>query len=343
MSRQDLIDQLKSLLVSIDEIDDEKLLRPTLGEVSLSDRFADDLAQIKKDLAFAIQYAPYVRNGDLENIRGYYQNISSLIQEQVRRSPENYVTAVQPFLNDIRGNLEGLKQFDPPFICAAIKERGFLDDEGIRRAYESTVQSIKQEAKNSLRGIKDESKSILEEAEQLAKRIEGRARLTASGISVEKAQKQFREAQASINMRVKIWAGLSGLCSLAFIGVVIYFMFVEALPEMSGWSALYYTAIRITMLTAVGTTAAFCLRILRAHLHMSEKNRHRQRVANSIDAFVQSAVTPEQRDLILSQLVESVIQFGNSGLLQRGDDNLYRPKMTVDAITRAVSGDPRKD
>ena len=54
-------------------------------------------------------------------------------------------------------------------------------------------------------------------------------------------------------------------------------------------------------------------------------------------AFVESAATPEQRDLILSQLVESVVQFGNSGLLQKEDDHLYRPKMTIDSITRTLT------
>ncbi len=85
------------------------------------------------------------------------------------------------------------------------------------------------------------------------------------------------------------------------------------------------------------------MKILRAQLHMCEKNRHRQRVANSMEAFVASAVTPEQRDLILSQLVESVVQFGNSGLVQREDDHAYRPRMTIDSINRNLSTMPQKD
>ena len=76
---------------------------------------------------------------------------------------------------------------------------------------------------------------------------------------------------------------------------------------------------------------------------MSEKNRHRQRVANSMEAFVQSAVTPEQRDLILSQLVESIVQFGHSGLVQREDDYAYRPKMTIDSISRTLPTSHQKD
>jgi len=92
----------------------------------------------------------------------------------------------------------------------------------------------------------------------------------------------------------------------------------------------------------VGAAATFCLRILRAQMHMSQHNRHRQRVANSMEAFVEAAITPEQRDLILAQLVSSVVDFGTSGLLSREDDSVYAPKMTIDSITRMISQPPSK-
>jgi len=75
---------------------------------------------------------------------------------------------------------------------------------------------------------------------------------------------------------------------------------------------------------------------------MSHHNRHRQRVANSMEAFVQAAITPEQRDLILAQLVTSVVDFGTSGLLSKEDDAIYAPKMTIDSITRTISQAPTK-
>jgi hypothetical protein len=109
------------------------------------------------------------------------------------------------------------------------------------------------------------------------------------------------------------------------------------LPEGMKWEIVYFAAIRITILTAVGATATFCLRMLRAHMHMSQQNLHRQRIANSMAAFVESAITPEQRDLILAQLVSSVADFGSSGLLSHEDDTVYSPKMTIEAITRTLS------
>ena len=238
-------------------------------------------------------------------------------------------------------SLEELKQFWPPFVTAAVESRGFLEDEGARREHERTIESIKKESESALQQVQSEAQKTIAEAQALAEQIENRARLTASGISVEEAQKQFREAQTALDRRVKIWSGLGVACVVGFIATAIFFAVVD-LPDQWRWHVIYYGAIRVSILTAIGTAAAFCLKILRAHLHMSEKNRHRQRVANSIGAFVESAVTPEQRDLILSQLVESVIQFGNSGLLQREDDNVYRPKMTIDSIMRTLSANPAK-
>src|SRR5690606_24349582 len=171
-------------------------------------------------------------------------------------------------------------------------------------------------------------------AKKLAQQIEERARKTAAHISVEAAQEQFREAQKDHKKQVRLWAILSLISIFAFIITAIYLASVKY-PEQWQWHVIYYTAIRITILTAVGAIAAFCLKILRANMHMSAHNLHRQRVANSLAAFVESAVTPEQRDLILAHLVDSIATFGNSGLLKE-EDSIYSPKMTIDTITRNI-------
>lgn len=77
-------------------------------------------------------------------------------------------------------------------------------------------------------------------------------------------------------------------------------------------------------------------------MHMYQQNLHRQRVTNSMAAFVESAVTPEQRDLILAHLVDAVAAFGCSGLLAKEDDAVYVPKMTIDSITRNIGIPPAK-
>ena len=69
-------------------------------------------------------------------------------------------------------------------------------------------------------------------------------------------------------------------------------------------------------------------------MHLREVNEHRQRLANSIQSFVDAAATPEQRDMILAQLVDALSSFGRSGLVDGADDSAGR--MMIENVTRGV-------
>lgn len=95
------------------------------------------------------------------------------------------------------------------------------------------------------------------------------------------------------------------------LGLPFLFM-AWPLPGPEPWPlALYHTVLRVFVLSAAGASATFSFRILRAHLHMVERNRHRVRVANSVEIFVNSTLDPQQRDLILAKLAEAIIDFGD--------------------------------
>ena len=340
MASENQINQLQGVVNTILSIDENKLLRPSLGEESLKEDFAPKWLEIQTKVKFLLQYAHELHDEPIGGICGTLHAISAAMQQQADSQNVDYVARRPGFLTNIDQQLEELKRYWPPVVTAAVEARRFLEDEGVRQEYEQTIESIKKESESALQQVQGEARKTIEEARVLAEQIEKRARLTATRISVKEAQEQFQQAQAALDKQVKIWACLGSVCIAGFICVSLYFITVD-LPD--GWQVIYHSAIRISILTAIGTTAAFCLKILRAQLHMREKNRHRQRVANSMEAFVASAVTPEQRDLILSQLVESVVQFGNSGLVQREDDHVYRPKMTIDSINRTLSTNPQKD
>lgn len=335
------MEEFSEELVDI-EYEQKKLLRPELGELGLQTDFESDFREILKMAEFASANIADVHHEQAQEILNQFEQIIAQLKEQSERESQDYAACREDFLDNTRYYLEELKKCRGPLLWSAIESRGLLDDEGIKREYEKTIASIKEESENALKQVKEESEKTIEEARVLAEQIESRARSTAARISVEEAQTQFREAQNALDRRVTMWACLSGLSAVVFLIVAAYFVTID-LADQSGWHVVYYSAIRVTILAAIGTAAAFCFKILRAHMHMSEKNRHRQRIANSMGAFVESAVTPEQRDMILSQLVESVVQFGNSGLIHREEDNLYRPKMTIDAITRTLFRNPQKE
>lgn len=341
MATEEQIDRLKDLASDIRKVDKEKLLRPSLGEEALQKDFEPKLEEIYGKFEFALEHSLEVHDNHLHNVFQSLNQIKSEIESQANRSNVDYVGQRTSFLTNIDRYLDQLKEFWPPFVTAAVEKRGFLEDEGVRREYERSIESLKTESESALQQVQSEAQKTIAEARELAEQIENRARLTAARISVDEAQKQFHEAQRGLDRGVKTWAVIGGIFVVGFIGTALQFATAD-LPDQWRWEVIYFGAVRVSILAAIGTAAAFCLRILRAHLHMSEKNRHRQRVANSIGAFVESAVTPEQRDQILSQLVESVIQFGNSGLLQREDDNVYRPKLTIDSIMRTLTSSSGK-
>ncbi len=335
MATQAQLANLKRISEKFKSIEQEKLLRSSLGEESLKSVFGPRLELLSKKLDFAQEYAPSVNDNVIASIVNVFNSFFNEMDAQAKRNNAEYVSQRTQFLANIDSYFEQLLNFWSPFITAAIEMRGFLQDEGIKKEYERTIEAMRNESANSLKLVRDEANRTIEEARKLAQQIEERARKTAAHISVGAAQEQFRLAQVDHAKQVKLWSWLSGGSIGAFLATAIYLAQVH-LPEEWNWHVIYYTAIRITFLSAVGALAAFCLRILRAHMHMSQHNLHRQRVANSMAAFVESAVTPEQRDLILSELVDAVVAFGTSGLLQREDDNIYSPKMTIDSITRTL-------
>jgi hypothetical protein len=328
---------LVATLSAIKKVDKDRLLRGTLGEESLQQSgFAETLETILQKATFALEYAEKVDDGSVNNANNIFNQIKGTLEAQAQRNNPEYVNQKQTFLTNIPTYLEQLREFWPPFVTAAVEARGFLQDEGIRQEYQRTVSEMKGQAEESLKHVREESEKTLAGAKKLAQEIEDRARKTAAHIAVEAAQEQFEKAQTALKSQVKLWAWLSGIATAAFILLAVYLAKIH-LPEGMKWEIVYFAAIRITILTAVGATATFCLRMLRAHMHMSQQNLHRQRIANSMAAFVESAITPEQRDLILAQLVSSVADFGSSGLLSHEDDTVYSPKMTIEAITRTLS------
>jgi hypothetical protein len=337
MASEQSMKQMEQILNDLKGIDRAKLLRPKIGEESLEQTgFAKTVDTSLKKAAFAYQYGVDVDDSVFSAVMNVFSNLRSILKTQADCNNAEYVQRKGGFIIQVDSTIQQLRQYWTHFVAAAIEARGFLEDEGIRKEYQETVDKMKAQADEAVKHVQEESNKTIEEARKLAKEIEDRARRTAAHISVEEAQRQFREAQQDVDKQVKLWAVLS-VGSLAAFLLVAIFLSRVTLPDQWQWHVVYYTAIRITILTAVGATATFCLRILRAQLHMSHHNRHRQRVANSMQAFVEAAVTPEQRDLILAELVTAVVDFGTSGLLSKEDDTIYTPKMTIDSITRTIS------
>ena len=337
MASEQQLQNLTATVAKLNAVDSVKLLRKDLGVESLDSLFADDLEKIKSLAVFAEQHAATVHDEYVEQARSTLEQIANYMEAQAGRTSADYINEREDFLYVVREQVEEAKRWLPSFAGSAVLERGFLEDEGIRREYERVVLDLKAETEATLARVKEQADKAVEDAKKLADEIESRARKSATRMSVDEAQRQFSGATSELQKKANMWAWLTAVSVLVLLALPFAFMYWP-LPDGDDWPAvLYYALLRVFVLSAVGAAATICVRLFRAHLHMVEKNRHRVRVANSIESFVNSALEPQQRDLLLAKLAEAVIDFGDSGIIKSERDETTSSAVSGDLIGRILA------
>lgn len=337
MASEQKLQELATTVARLDAVDSAKLLREDLGVESLERVFAEDLGKIKLLAAFVRQHAATVHDSYVDQACSTLNEIANQLEAQADRPSAEYINQREEFLNAVRGQFEEAKMWLPLFAGSAVLERGFLEDEGIRREYERVVEDLKAETNATLARVKEQADKAVADAKTLANEIESRARKSATRMSVDEAQRQFSEATSELQKKANTWGWLAGLSIVVLLALPIVFMYWP-LPDSDNWPvALYHTLLRVFVLSAGGAAVTACVRLFRAHLHMVEKNRHRVRVANSIESFVNSALEPQQRDLLLAKLAEAVIDFGDSGIIKSERDEPKSSTMSGDLVGRILA------
>jgi hypothetical protein len=337
MANPQQVAALKAQVEAYDKIDFEKLERRNLGDESMAKEIAPRVERIQRLKTILLANPLGVHNEVVAQAASFMTQLVQILSQQAARASGEYIANRAPVLTAVDTTLEEAKRAEPMFVSAALEARGFLEDQGIRDEYQRTIAALESQTQATLTQVRTEATKAIEEAKKMADEIEAKARRTAAKVSVEEAQRQFSEAQRSFTISVRIWATLSVGLILLFFGVVYLFSRVP-LPDDWRWQLIYHTALRITTLSAIGALAGYALKTLSAYMNMKERNLHRQRVANSIEAFVVSAQTPEVRDVILSQLVDAIVSFGNTGLLSKDADSLGAHRMATQAADRLIDG-----
>jgi hypothetical protein len=131
-----------------------------------------------------------------------------------------------------------------------------------------------------------------------------------------------------------IWGGIG----IVLISVLIYFIFhLLGLTFKDGWSTelIYASVIRLAILGFLGYLLGFSLKILKSYMHIKEHYHHRFRIANSMASFVESANNKDHRDIILTKLIESVMEFGSSGMINNDDEK--NSKISIDNLAGFIN------
>ena len=236
-----------------------------------------------------------------------------------------------------------------------------LSEEDFPRKRAAALHDIESKSAESAQKIETavtEARSHIQSAaEEAAAELEA-AKAKANEISVKGAQDQFAAAADGLRSKATGWTALTVVLFFALIAVLCWLLvyppplissIVAALSPQTKQptppvsvslliaASAYFTSIRLALIGVLGIGLAFCLRMTRAYFHMIEHNHHKSRVTNSIEAFVASVRTNEQKDLVLSKLVDSVTQFGDSGILDKeSDKSAALPAVFFEAVTKNI-------
>ena len=144
MASEQIRQELAAAVNRIDGIDSAKLLRKNLGDESLEGVFSKDLEKINSLAAFARQHAAIVHDSYASQAIGTFNNIAHEMETQAVRSSAEYISYRASFLQSVRQHVEDARSWLPMFAGSAVLERGFLEDEGIRREYERVVEDLNE-------------------------------------------------------------------------------------------------------------------------------------------------------------------------------------------------------
>ncbi len=207
--------RLSAALASIDKVDRKKLERPQLGEESLAGEFEGRFDTLQKLRNLIEEYAPFVHKNHVDRACGTLEGIGAVLANHCKLGNSEWIAQRNAIQEQFDQHLADLREPLPAFVAAAVVERGLLRDEDFRREHERAVEAIKKQAEATLAHVETESKRILGEAQKIAEEIEKKARRTATGISVQEAQKQFKQAQKGFTTAAIWWGGLLRLLSAA--------------------------------------------------------------------------------------------------------------------------------
>lgn len=324
---------MSQTITIIKGLDRDKIIRPEYGQTSLKS-WVPVFDDMQNKFDFILKYWSQVNVNTNQEVQSALTSIHGQLMELIGFSESHFVSRRQNVIGQIANDFNIIKKHWPHYVIAAIDDSGLLLNLDFKKEFETFKNDLDKLTKDAKKDIKSESQKIINQAKNEAGKIESLARKTAQKISVKEAQDQFEAAASNNVTNIKIWGGITIGLIIVFSVLVICMLFVE-LDSDDTWEIIYHSVLRLTIIAFVGTLLAFCLKILRSHLHMKEHNLHRQRIANSMASFAESATNQEQRDIILSRLVDSVATFGNSGMI--GNDEDGSSKITIDNITRTLS------
>ena len=274
--------------------------RRNMGDQSLY----SDLQPIKEEtlllVDLALKNARLVDHITVQGIIGFISTLDAKLNEISQLQDDRYIQEKTNILHNLRELLASAREWKTTLTAAGVLDMGL------------------PETARALEDFRREASDFHERVEKTAtdkiQQFQSVVRTTAENISIEEAQKQFEAASEHDSAQIRNWWTRVAVSMGALIITTLLFLVCGSNGTLADG------LLRVFVLSALAGATTFTLRMLRAHLHIAEKNRHRIRVARCVGSFLMAASDPGQRDQILSKLTDAIVDYGDSGLIPHGRD-----------------------
>jgi hypothetical protein len=317
------------LAIDDTKVGNPKVLRPNLGEESAQQAIGSALEKTGLYLRMFFMYGEDVSDDVLETVTAATLEMMNVVNQFAGMNNQDYIRNKPQLIAGVDAAWNKIRAVANHAVAAGVLRQKLLE-QNLDKKYGEAEKQIGELSNKLGSEFKKELDTKAAAIREYLEKREEELKRTAFKVSVEAAQQQFGEAEAFYKKQVRLWASIAVLTLLGF-GAFGWFLLTSARPPAT-LDVIYFTAIRLVLLSALAAVATFCLRVFRSNLHMRAQNAHRLRVANSIAAFVEAARTNEQSDQILAQLVGAVASFGSTGLVETDD----RPIVPIEAISKVL-------
>ena len=338
MASPNLLNRLNTAKNNLDQLPTSPSFHQISGNPQSKAAFSEANAIVLKWMPKVEPLLGQIDDATLLPMVNFTERIVAIVAQADLNPGETFATALRKANEDFRPYLSALRLE----VLEALTPEDFLQQKA------AALQVIQDSAAKASTELQRTAKDAAEDFQ--------RAKSAASKISVKGAQDEFAAAAKGLRKKATIWTAVTvvlffGLFVLlgrllkyppplisAIVAALIPQPKQVALPvsvPLLVAASAYYTSIRLALIGVLGIALAFSLRMTKAYFHMIERNQHKSRVTNSIEAFVASVRTDEQKDLVLGKLVDSVTQFGESGILGK-ESEASLPSVVFEAVTKNV-------
>ena len=153
--------------------------------------------------------------------------------------------------------------------------------------------------------------------------------------AISQALTTFELAGKELLNQIIAWVFIC--CGVIAFVLYLYFckFFHICFGELWTWQLIYFTAIRLTFVSAVFYVGIYCFKMLSATFQMYQHNKHKQAILNSLPSLVVASLYQKDavnQDTLYNKILDIILTFSNTGIIS----NEHEVKPTSDILQKIL-------